>query len=149
MPRIDAAWRVLAGPPSLETCSRDVYDPALSLPAETAVRLAVAVGKGAAHLHREGLLHGDLYAHNVIWDGARGEAVLSDFGAASFLGVGDAAFTALDVRAWGILLEELTARCAGPVGSEVHAVTAACLQPDVAGRPSLAAAIDALEAVLV
>jgi hypothetical protein len=149
MPRLDPAWRVLAGPPSLESCSRDVYDPGLRLPLETGLRLALDVARGGERLHAAGLLHGDLYAHNVIWDGAAGRAVLSDFGAASFLDpTTAAAFQASDVRAWGILLEELTARSDAPPGSQVEALIDACLNLDSERRPTLAEAANALRALL-
>lgn len=49
---------------------------------------AAAAGAGGRHgggapARARGLLHGDLYAHNLLWDGTDGQAVLSDFGAAS------------------------------------------------------------------
>jgi hypothetical protein len=145
MPLLPADWRVLAQPPSLETCSRDVYDPALRLDLDVALRIARDVATGAAHLHATGLSHGDLYAHNTLWDGATGAAVLSDFGAASFLpdGPGDA-LARLDVLAWGRLLGELLARTEGPAPSSVEALLADCLRPDVRARPDLAHAADVL-----
>jgi hypothetical protein len=88
MPLLPADWRPLAGPPSLASCSRDIYPPGLRLAPETALRIARDIAAAAAHLHRRGILHGDLYAHNTLWDGASGEAVLSDFGAACALPAG-------------------------------------------------------------
>ena len=142
MPRLPAAWRVLAGPPSLESCSRDVYDPALRLTPEVALRIARGIGAAAAHLHGQGLLHGDLYAHNVLWDGTAGEAVLSDLGAAAVLPPGALGETLqrLEVRAWGLLLDELLDRC-GAAPAAARAVAQACTQPVVAARPRLAEAL--------
>lgn len=58
----------------------------------------------------QGLVHGDLYAHNILWNDD--QVVLSDLGSASFLPIQDAAMTAalekLDVRAYHVLVEELT-----------------------------------------
>jgi hypothetical protein len=142
MPLLPAAWRVLAGPPSLESCSRDIYDPALRLDPVVALRIARGIGAAALHLHGQGLLHGDLYAHNVLWDGTAGEAVLSDLGAAAFLPPGKLGETLqrLEVRAWGLLLGELLDRCeAAPAAA--RAVEAACTQPVVAARPLLAEAL--------
>ena len=85
MPLLPPHWRVLAGPPSLASCSRDVYDEGPRLPAAVALRIAASIADAGAHLHERGLLHGDLYAHNILWDGTDGNAVLSDFGAASFM----------------------------------------------------------------
>ncbi|MCJ2092738.1 leucine-rich repeat-containing serine/threonine-protein kinase [Methylobacterium sp. J-072] len=135
---LPAQWRVLAGPPSLASCSRDVYDPALKLDAEKALRIARAVAEAVAHLHGRGLLHGDVYAHNTLWDAETGAAVLSDFGAASALPAGDegAALRRIEVRAVGILLGELLDRCdAAPDGLRV--LVEACLQADPEGRPGL------------
>jgi len=147
MPRLPAHWRVLAGPPNRMSCSRDVYDPALRLDLPTALRIARGVGLGGAHLHRRGLLHGDLYGHNVLWDGRLGEAVLSDFGAATFLPQqGGEAFQRLDVRAWGLLLGELLDLCEENARhlSPWRSLQQACTQTDPAARPLLGEAVATL-----
>lgn len=136
MPLIPGHWRVLAGPPSLESCTRDVYDPDLRLDAATALRIAQRVAAAAAHLHGIGLLHGDLYAHNILWDGAMGEAVLSDFGAACFL-PGDDAFKRVEMRAFGLLVEELLACVPGDGPPVLHDIRQWCLRPRPAERPSM------------
>ncbi|CAN7493242.1 leucine-rich repeat-containing protein kinase family protein [Caulobacter sp. LjRoot300] len=138
-------WRVLAGPPSLESCSRDVYDPSLRLDLDVALRIALDVGAGALHLHAKGLSHGDLYAHNVLWDGGAGRAVLSDLGGASFLPGGpDDPLDRLDVLAWGRLLGELLERCEDESPAAIRALRADCTRPEVAGRPSMAQVVDVL-----
>lgn len=145
MPLLPEGWRVLAGPPSLESCSRDVYAADLSLSLDVARRIARDVAAGAAHLHARGLQHGDLYAHNVLWDGRDGAAVLSDLGAAAFLPAGEATrWTPLDVRAFGLLLGEVLDRVDGEVPADLRALEAACIQPDGAARPSMAEALTAL-----
>ncbi|GLS45630.1 leucine-rich repeat-containing protein kinase family protein [Methylobacterium brachythecii] len=138
-------WRVLAGPPNLSSCSRDVYDPALRLDMDVALRLACAAASATAHLHARGLLHGDLYAHNLLWDGVTGEAVLSDFGAASMLpsGAEGAAFQRIEMRAWGLLLGELLALCDTPPKALLD-LEQACIQPDSSGRPVMAEVLSAL-----
>jgi hypothetical protein len=143
---LPTGWRPLAGPPSLETCSRDVYDPGLALPVEVAVRLARATGRAILHLHGRDLIHGDLYAHNLLWDGMVGKAVLSDFGAASTLPAGSEgdALRRVETRAWGILLGELLDRCGEPA-TELRRLEAACTVEDAAGRPDMAEALDALD----
>ena len=141
-------WRPLAAPPSLRSCSRDVYDPALRLQPDTVLRIAHGIGTATAHLHRRGLLHGDLYAHNVLWDGTRGDARLSDLGAASILPgtiTTAAALRRLDVLAWGVLLGELLERCDPAAGLEpLLAVQRACVQPEPRSRPDLAEALASL-----
>ncbi|MGE7415480.1 leucine-rich repeat-containing protein kinase family protein [Methylobacterium tarhaniae] len=147
MPLLPEGWRALAGPPSLESCSRDVYEPGLRLTPPVALRLARGVAAGAAHLHARGFGHGDLYAHNVLWDGVRGEAVLSDLGAASALPPGpEGAFLQrLDVRAFGLLLEEL--RAIAPLAHPaLDALARACTGADPAARPPMAEVLDVLDA---
>lgn len=146
MPLLPGDWRVLAGPPSLGTCSRDVYDPALRLDLDVALRIARDVAAGAAHLHARGLSHGDLYGHNVLWDGQAGAAVLSDFGAASFLpdGPGDP-LARLDVLAWGHLLGELLDHCAAEASAPVQVLRRACQDATPGARPNLADALAVLD----
>jgi hypothetical protein len=147
MPLLPEGWRALAGPPSLESCSRDIYDPALRLDPATALRLARCAGAAAAHLHARGLLHGDLYAHNLLWDGAGGHAVLSDFGAASFLPDGRAgeALQRIEMRAWGLLLGELLDRCNGLGGdAALRDLQRRCTASDPAARPLMAEALEML-----
>lgn len=142
MPLLPAEWRVLAGPPSLASCSRDVYDPDLRLGPGAAWRIARATARACAHLHATGLLHGDLYGHNILWDGRAGEAVLSDFGAASILpeGAVERQFQRIEVRAWGVLLGELLDRCAVPdrATAALGDLAAACTQADPRARPLMA-----------
>jgi hypothetical protein len=113
LPRLAAHWVPLAGPPSMASCSRDVYADGLRLPAEQAAAIARAAAQALGHLHARGLTHGDVYGHNLLVDG-QGQALLSDFGAASFVpadspGLADA-LRAIDRRSLHILLEEIEAR---------------------------------------
>lgn len=133
----------LAGPPSLASCTRDVYADDAGWPLPTALALARRIASAARQLHARGLMHGDLYGHNILQDG-RGEALLGDFGAASFVGTGaDAALLErIEVRAFGCLLEELLDRC---VPSEPgllvrwRELQRRCLDEAVAQRPDFAA----------
>jgi hypothetical protein len=145
MPLVPESWRVLAGPPSLLSCSRDVYDPTLRLPLTVALTIARDIGRATVHLHARGLSHGDLYAHNVLWDGADGVARLSDFGAAAFMPSTQApAMERLDVLAWGILLGELLDR-SDAESAQAWTVQCACVGSDAGARPRMAEALDHLE----
>jgi serine/threonine protein kinase len=148
MPLLPAHWRALAGPPSLASCSRDVYDPQLSLDPRSALRLARGVAAAAAHLHGRGILHGDLYAHNTLWDGDAGDVVLSDFGAACALPEGDEgqAWGRIEVRAWGLLLGELLDRCSSePVGmTKLRGLESACVQAIPSARPLMSEIVEML-----
>ncbi len=144
---IAPSFTTLAGPPSLASCSRDVYPAGTRFKLATLLRIARSAAAAAAHLHASGLLHGDLYGHNLQCD-ADGHCVLGDMGAASFLPADAAqalALQRLEARAFGCLLEELLAH--GPqdaVGADqamlgkLAALRDACLQPTVAARPLFA-----------
>ena len=111
---IPPRYRSLAGPPSLASCTRDVYAPALRLAPAHARAIAQGTGAALAHLHAKGLMHGDFYAHNILVDDDA-HALLGDFGAASFLPDGDAvrseALKRIDRRALAVLVDELAQRC--------------------------------------
>jgi len=111
MPLLSGDFRRLAGPPSFETCTRDVYADNQRFTREQAAAIAHRIGAALAHLHAHGVVHGDVYAHNVLWDG-QDDARLGDFGAASLLPPGtfrDAAMRC-DLRALGHLVVELNQR---------------------------------------
>lgn len=138
---VDARFRNLAGPPSLASCTRDVYGDEARWSAETALRMARSIASAVAQLHARGILHGDLYGHNILWNG-EGDALLGDFGAASFLPRDDAAqslaLQRTEVRAFGCLLEELAERCEGPDAATqalLAGLQARCLDDDPAARP--------------
>jgi len=111
---IPPRYRSLAGPPSLASCSRDVYAPDRRFTRTQARAIATGTRDALAHLHARGLMHGDFYAHNILVDDA-GQALLGDFGAASFLPAHDMAMAEalkrIDRRAVGVLVDELAQRC--------------------------------------
>jgi hypothetical protein len=141
MERIPAAYRTLAGPPSFESCTRDIYPAGLRLPCDVALRIAADAASALAHLHGRGLVHGDLYAHNLLWrpDAPPGQAsgLLGDFGAAAFAPpgpTGDAA-RRMDVRAFGVLLAELCSHADGPLPDDARVLASDCLAERTATRP--------------
>jgi hypothetical protein len=133
----------LAGPPSLASCTRDVYPLGTVFSPLVAWRLAMDLASAVAHLHAQGIMHGDFYAHNILYTVA-GEGLLGDFGAACFFTPTHQplahALQRLEVRAFGCLLEELLAYC--PASAQLPAFAQAwgnlqrrCVQPDTAARP--------------
>ncbi|WP_339504778.1 leucine-rich repeat-containing protein kinase family protein [Pseudomonas sp. RL_105y_Pfl2_101] len=142
MALIEPSYRNLAGLPSLASCTRDVYADALRLSAPVALRIAHGIASVAAHLHRQGITHGDLYGHNILCDDL-GDCLLGDFGAASFHATTDnlqtRALQRIEVRAFGILLGELLARIEPGLGAEelvaLQDLQVRCCQPDVLARP--------------
>lgn len=128
--RVPPHFTPMAAPPSFDSCTRDVYPPQMRLGAGDVAALAQRVAGAMAQLHARGLVHGDLYAHNLLWDGGR-TALLGDFGAASFLPAAQpalhAALRALDLRAFGVLLGEWLARADGAAPGVLARWRDACL----------------------
>lgn len=117
MSLIPPRYRSLAGPPSLASCTRDIYAPELRFTPAQARAIAQGAGDALAHLHAKGLMHGDFYAHNLLVDD-QAHALLGDFGAASFLPENDPArsdaLKRIDRRALAVLVDELARRCDAP-----------------------------------
>jgi hypothetical protein len=114
MSLLDEGFMNLAGPPSFESCTRDIYTPGQTFTLGTAHGIALSAASVGTHLHARGLMLGDLYAHNILHHDD-GRCRITDFGGATFLPQGAPglkhALERLEVRAFGILLEELLERC--------------------------------------
>lgn len=103
--------------------------------------MARSIVDAAQHLHARSLMHGDLYAHNLLWNG-QGGLWLGDFGAATLLPATlepaqRQAFERLEVLAFGLLLQEWLARCEAAPDALID-LRDACLNADVASRPLFA-----------
>ena len=143
MDLMDAAFKNLAGPPSLDSCTRDIYAPERRFDLGTVLRIAAGMASAARHLHRQGVLHGDLYAHNTLIT-TQGQATLGDFGAACLYRFEDVALgeklQGLEARAFGCLLEELLERVDAPDAlqpllADLKTLQARCLNDLPAARP--------------
>jgi hypothetical protein len=109
----------LAGPPSFDTCSRDVYpdDSSSQLIWDQAEILVSGLLDALTKLHAVGICHGDFYGHNILLSTNKGEddvtkVKLSDFGAAFFYDRQSnygSMLEAVELRAFAILVEELHA----------------------------------------
>ena len=110
---ISSDYDNLGGPPSLATCTRDVYDKNASFTLPVIIKISQSIASVVIHLHTRGIMHGDLYAHNILVS-REGESILGDFGAASFYDPNDSisnqASQRLESRAFGCLLEDLLDR---------------------------------------
>jgi hypothetical protein len=157
MALIDDSFRNLAGPPSLDSCTRDVYPGEATFDLKTVLGIALGIASAAEHLHAQGIMHGDLYAHNIL-HGADGHALLGDFGAASFVAAEDRvmaeALQRIEVRAFACLLEELLERCPVAVDGQktlkmLGDLQAECTQENVGGRPLFAEIVRRLNALVV
>ena len=119
--------------------------------------LWLEVASAVAHLHQRGVMHGDLYAHNILIDPVHGQAQLGDFGAATRLPEDQPQLSqrlqALEVRALGCLLEELGAAVNAP-GTHaetqgLQALARACLSEQPRQRPTVAEVAQALQGMQV
>jgi len=153
MPWVDPEYRSLAGPPDLATCTRDIYGEEQRFSLAMVLDLAQGLAAAGEHLHAKGILHGDFYAHNVLYR-PEGGCFLGDFGAASFYppqpSGGANLFEALEVRAFGCLLGELLERCDSEQDGRLASLKALqlhCMATVAASRPRFAELVAELTAL--
>ncbi len=109
MQLLNEQYHVLGLPPTFTSCTRDVFAEGTSITPQLARHIAITVANVCAHLHAHGLLHGDLYAHNILTD-HDSHTILSDFGAAFYYNRADKQMRLLEkieVAAFGHLLQDL------------------------------------------
>ncbi|KAG9235420.1 hypothetical protein BJ875DRAFT_459126 [Amylocarpus encephaloides] len=97
-------------PPTLDTCTRDSFPPEMVFSVETCRNILLGIASAAEHLHERGIKHGDLYAHNILFDRSTGHALLGDFGAATIYGKdykNSEMVELMEVFAFGHLIEDL------------------------------------------
>lgn len=133
----------LGNPPSFQSCTRDVFREGMNLTAQQVLKIAGTIVSVAAQLHSKGIMHSDLYAHNILIDD-EGNSLFGDFGAACFYDKTDIALAfaleRLEVSAYGCLLDDLLCLC--NESKEYDALVKlvgfrdACMAPNVLSRPS-------------
>ena len=153
MPWVDPEFRSLAGPPNLETCTRDIYGEDQRFSLALVLDIAKGLASAGKHLHARSISHGDFYAHNVLYR-PDGSCLLGDFGAASFYlppaNGGAHPIEALEVRAFGCLLGELLERREPELDGRLSSLTALqlrCMATVAANRPRFAEVLTTLEAL--
>ena len=143
---ISPNYKNLGGPPSLDTCTRDTYDAEASFTLPVVLRILSGIAAAITHLHSRGIMHGDLYAHNIT-----GESILGDFGAASLYDPADVSFgealQQMESRAFGCLIEDLLDRCSTTEGGtyeRLRQLQHSCMQPIPVERPLFLAICETL-----
>jgi serine/threonine protein kinase len=134
---IPNVYRNLGLPPDFETCTRDTFTAETSFTPETIFEVAKGIASAAAHLHARGLMHGDLYAHNILINDDD-HCYLGDFGAASFYEPHRKEFERIEVRAFGCLIEDMLSLCPIKEGKDYEALEQLreqCMSEDVGARP--------------
>ncbi|MBE5317689.1 protein kinase [Pedobacter sp. MR2016-19] len=141
----------LGNPPSLESCTRDVFPADRKLSQKQIISIAKTIASLAAQLHEAGIMHGDLYAHNTLIDD-EGSTLFGDFGAASFYDKTSTETAMLleriEVSAYGYLLDDLLSLKNEAVGVEVYKMISelrnACLATVPLERPGFKELVDQL-----
>ena len=106
---IPPSFKNLAGPPSFDTCTRDVFKQDVFFTLESILIITKSVADACFHLHSKGIMHGDLYAQNTLID-ENSNTIFGDFGAATTYDMNDKNapyYERLDVRAFGYFIEDL------------------------------------------
>ncbi|RDC54705.1 protein kinase [Pedobacter chinensis] len=142
----------LGRPPSLQTCTRDVFNVDIELSLEQILEIAISIASVGFHLHSRGIIHGDLYAHNILINNA-GKALFGDFGAASFYDRENATqsfyIERIEVKAYGYLLDDLLSLCGQNTLTffvdEMCKLRDNCLSPNHHLRPDFKAIVEKLE----
>jgi hypothetical protein len=148
-------------PPTLDSCTRDSFTLDTVFSILQCKKILLGIANASEHLHNRGIVHGDLYAHNILIDKS-GHALLGDFGAATIYGrnhIENAAIERMEVLAFGHLIEDLlglTERVMGDEGGileekdvmvieELNLLHYKCSNPIVLERPSFAEIRETLE----
>eukprot|EP00049_Salpingoeca_infusionum_P004987 m.86806 g.86806 ORF g.86806 m.86806 type:complete len:576 (+) comp12815_c0_seq2:308-2035(+) len=120
--QLSIGFKPLAHPPNAWHRLRCTYD--TSLPWLHVVRLLHAVSSAMEYIHKQKIFHGDLYAHNIMYNPTSGEAKLGDFGASwSYEMIPEQhhnAIQRLEVRAFGLLVQELVEVTSISSGAQGH-----------------------------
>lgn len=75
-------YRNLGLPPNFETCSRDTFPIGFNLTIAQIQKIVEQMQTVFEHIHEQQVCHGDLYAHNTLFDN-QANIIFGDFGAAS------------------------------------------------------------------
>ena len=114
LPLIPPEYTALGLPPSFSSITRDTFISTAVFSYLTILTIIRGITSVVAHLHARGIMHGDIYAHNILYN-SEGSPLLVDFGAASFFQTSTPLaqkFELIEVRAIGCLLDDLLMRAA-------------------------------------
>lgn len=136
---IPPTYKNLGLPPNFETCTRDTFPLHTSFSLLFIASVLKDIASACQHLHARGIMHGDIYAHNILTNTA-GHSFLGDFGAASFYdSTTNQRRERLDVRAFGCLVEDLLIRSekenSNALFKRLRELQQTCLNENVSERP--------------
>jgi len=126
----------LGNPPDFDTCTRDTYDNDLEFSIKTIKSIASSIVSALKQMHEKNLMHGDIYAHNILIN-SEDSCYLGDFGAASFYDDATDKFQMIEIRAFGCLLEDMLLRCNEKDTQDyksLEKLRAKCMSEDISKR---------------
>jgi len=139
---IPPIYKNLSNPPSLDSCTRDIYDEKLSFSIPFIIEVLSSISSALNSLHNKSINHGDLYAHNILVDSS-GHALLGDLGASTIYDMDlYPKLQKLEVRAFGYIVEELLERSIVSSGEDIEISSKliklrdSCIDIDTTKRPT-------------
>lgn len=115
MQLIPPHYNNLGLPPNFDTCTRDTFKQGFRLPIKHISKIVEQMQSVFAHLHQNQVCHGDLYAHNTLFD-QDANIIFGDFGAASMYHMlnekQQAHIQQIELRALNYFIEDLLSICA-------------------------------------
>lgn len=142
---IPEGYKNLGLPPSFRTCSRDTFKEGTVFLLEDILHVLKAIAQVCMELHANGIMHGDLYAHNTLIH-HKGHTIFGDFGAATAYNRHDTVSSSLErleVRAFGNLVDDLLSHLHPEEKNsetihKLHELRKICLVREVLLRPDFA-----------
>jgi hypothetical protein len=132
---IPKTYKNLGFPPNFETCTRDTFPDEYIITSKSIYKIAKDILSVSIHLHEKNIMHGDLYAHNILIN-ENNHCYLGDFGASSFYD--NVNYEKIEVRAYGCLLDDLLNICTdkkNPYFGTLKTIVDECMQEDLTRRP--------------
>ncbi len=146
----------LALPPTIVEVTQDRWDnwdKGTHFSKEFVMNVLTDVATALKYLHEDvGVAHGDVYAHNMKVDRHTGRVYLLDFGASYFTGEYAEKAEKLEVRAYGVLIQEMMSKIDVDLEDSsfvkvLEYLRAKCQNEDVHGRPKFADIYKTLQSI--
>ncbi len=153
-----SAYQILGQPPSFDTITRDTFPVGTTFTTSFVRTVLYGMAAAGQHLHANGargrgIVHGDLYAHNILVHHVTHHPLLTDLGAASFKSafseVEQLRLEQIEVRAFGCLIDDLLTYLEvqdsdADFTSKLNELRDQCWNVNVAARPTFSVLSDAL-----
>ena len=111
---IPPTYQNLGLPPNFDTCTRDTFPTGFTLPIKHIAKIVEQMKEVFEHLHTNQVCHGDLYAHNTLFD-VDANIIFGDFGAATMYHmltpIQQAQIKTIEARALRHFIDDLLSVC--------------------------------------